>query len=49
VAHTSPKPEIAKVAKEFVKEEAEHVETLKQWIAREEAAIHAEAAAQAPI
>lgn len=48
VAHTSPKPEIAKVAKEFVKEEAEHVETLKQWIEREETAIHAEALVRAP-
>ena len=27
------------VAKEFVKEEAEHVEKLKQWIAQEEAAV----------
>lgn len=38
VANTSPDPEIAAVAKDFVKEEAEHVEILKQWIAREETA-----------
>lgn len=36
VANTNSDPQIAAVAKEFVKEESEHVETLKQWIAREE-------------
>jgi rubrerythrin len=39
VANTNPDPQICKVAKEFVNEEAEHVEALKQWIAREEYAI----------
>jgi hypothetical protein len=29
-------PRSGAVAKEFVKEESEHVEALKQWIAREE-------------
>jgi rubrerythrin len=48
VAYTSSKPEIVKAAKEFVKEEAEHVETLKQWIEREEAAARTRAAAQLP-
>jgi rubrerythrin/ferredoxin len=37
VAGTTKDEEIRKVAKEFVKEEAEHVETLKRWIAAEEA------------
>ena len=36
VANTNPDPQICKVAKEFVNEEAEHVKALKQWIAREE-------------
>ena len=36
VANTHSDPEIARLAKEFVKEEHEHVETLKMWIAREE-------------
>jgi len=36
VAHTNSDATICAVAKEFVKEEAEHVEALKQWIAREE-------------
>jgi rubrerythrin len=48
VAHTSPHPEIAAVAREFVKEEAEHVETLKQWIAREES-VATRAAAPVPV
>ena len=39
VAHTNPDPAVCAVAKEFVKEESEHVEALKQWIAREEYAI----------
>jgi len=46
VANTNPDPTICAVAKEFVKEEAEHVEALKQWIAREE---HAITLADAPI
>jgi rubrerythrin/ferredoxin len=37
VAGTTKDEEIRKLAKEFVKEEAEHVETLKRWIAAEEA------------
>lgn len=41
VAGTTKDPSIASVAKEFVKEEAEHVETLKQWIEREEASLRA--------
>jgi rubrerythrin/ferredoxin len=48
VANTSSKPEIAKAAKEFVKEEAEHVETLKQWIEREEAEARTRHADHAP-
>jgi rubrerythrin/ferredoxin len=36
VAGTTADPDIQKVANEFVKEETAHVETLKQWIAREE-------------
>jgi rubrerythrin/ferredoxin len=35
VAETSPITEIRRLAKEFAKEEAEHVEILEQWIARE--------------
>ncbi|BAP88496.1 ferredoxin [Burkholderiales bacterium GJ-E10] len=35
---TTKDPTIRAVAKEFVREEAEHVETLKLWIAKEEAA-----------
>ncbi|HUW98655.1 MAG TPA: 2Fe-2S iron-sulfur cluster-binding protein [Acidiferrobacter sp.] len=48
VANTSASPEIATAAKEFVKEEAEHVEILKQWIAREEAEARRAASGQAP-
>jgi ferredoxin/rubrerythrin len=36
VAGFSKDPEIVEQAKEFVKEEAEHVEILERWIAREE-------------
>ena len=36
VANTNSDAAICAMAKEFVKEEAEHVEALKQWIAREE-------------
>jgi len=36
VANTNSDAAICAVAKEFVKEEAEHVEALKAWIAREE-------------
>jgi hypothetical protein len=48
VANTNSDAEICKVAKEFVKEEAEHVEALKQWIAREEYSI-AQAPSKTPI
>jgi rubrerythrin/ferredoxin len=41
VAGTSEDPVIRDMAKEFVKEEAEHVATLKQWIAREESTLRA--------
>jgi hypothetical protein len=33
---TSPDPDIRKAAREFVKEEAQHVDTSKLWIAKEE-------------
>jgi len=36
VAGTTESPEVAEMAKEFVKEEAEHVKILESWIAREE-------------
>jgi len=39
VAGTTKDAEIRDVAKEFVREEAEHVDTLKQWIAQEEQAL----------
>ena len=42
VANTHPDPAVCAVAKEFVKEESEHVEALKQWIAREEPQSHME-------
>jgi rubrerythrin/ferredoxin len=44
VAGTTNDAEIRKVAKEFVKEEIEHVETLKKWIVREEASLRAASA-----
>ena len=37
VAGSTTNPEIRTLAREFVKEEAEHVELLERWIAREEA------------
>lgn len=37
VANTTKDKEIRKVAREFVREETEHVNTLKLWIEREEA------------
>jgi rubrerythrin/ferredoxin len=43
VANTTTDKQIRSVAKEFVREETEHVETLKLWIEREEAAIRAKA------
>ncbi len=36
VAATSKSPEVAALAKEFVKEEADHVKVLEAWITREE-------------
>jgi rubrerythrin/ferredoxin len=41
VAGTTTDAGIRAVAKEFVKEETEHVDTLKQWIAKEEASLRA--------
>ncbi len=43
VAGTTPDAAIRELALEFVKEEAEHVETLKRWIAAEESALRASA------
>jgi len=43
VAGTTTDKEIRSVAKEFVREETEHVETLKLWVEKEEAAIRAKA------
>jgi rubrerythrin/ferredoxin len=37
IAGTTSDPSIRSVAREFVREETAHVETLKQWIAKEEA------------
>jgi len=39
IANTTKDADIRSVAKEFVREENEHVEKLKQWIAQEEAAL----------
>ena len=41
VAGTTKDPAIREVAKEFVREETEHVETLKKWIVKEEASLRA--------
>ena len=43
IAETSADPEIRAIAKEFVKEEAEHVEILERWIAGEETLLAAAA------
>jgi len=43
IAHTTKDAEVRSVAMEFVKEEAEHVEKLKQWIEQEQAAVRAKA------
>ena len=43
VAGTAKDARIRELAREFVKEEAEHVETLKHWIAAEEAAVRTRA------
>lgn len=47
IANTTRDTNIRKVAKEFVREEAEHVEKLKQWIEQEEAALRRAAEAVA--
>ena len=47
VAGTTKDPEIRTVAKEFVREESEHVEKLKLWIEAEEASLRAAAARKA--
>ena len=41
VAGTTTDAQIREVAREFVKEETEHVDTLKEWIFREEASLRA--------
>jgi rubrerythrin/ferredoxin len=41
VAGTTTDAQIKEVAKEFVKEETEHVDTLKEWIVREETSLRA--------
>lgn len=43
IAHTTKNAEVRAVALEFVKEEAEHVRKLKQWIEQEEAAVRSKA------
>ena len=43
VAETTKDAQIRAVAKEFVREEAEHVEKLKQWVEKEQAARRAKA------
>jgi len=45
IAHTTKDPDIRAVAKEFVREETEHVEKLKQWIEQAEAQSQARAVA----
>lgn len=44
IAHTTKDEQVRAVAKEFVKEESEHVQKLKQWIEQEEAAVKSKAA-----
>ena len=39
IAETSPDPKIRAMAKEFAKEESEHVEILETWIEREQTAV----------
>jgi hypothetical protein len=43
IAGTTTDADIRAVAREFVREEAEHVEKLKQWIEQEEAALRTKA------
>jgi rubrerythrin/ferredoxin len=47
IAGTTKDADIRAVAKEFVREEMEHVEKLKQWIEQEEAALRNKAKSQA--
>ena len=47
VAGTTKDARIRSLAKEFVREESEHVETLKNWIEAEEAAVRARKSGQA--
>jgi hypothetical protein len=49
VAGTTKDPQIAAMANEFVKEEAEHVEILGRWIQREEYAARTAKDAAAPV
>lgn len=49
VAGTTKDPEIAVMANEFVKEEAEHVEILERWIQREETLRKASQHADSPV
>ena len=44
IANTTKDAQVRAVAKEFVSEEAEHVQKLKQWIEQEEAAVRLKAA-----
>jgi ferredoxin/rubrerythrin len=44
IANTAADAQIRAVAEEFVHEEREHVEALRQWIAKDEAALHARSA-----
>jgi rubrerythrin/ferredoxin len=46
IAETTTFPDIRAVAKEFVREEMAHVDTLKLWIAREESALRSAAGPQ---
>ncbi|MGE0113790.1 MAG: 2Fe-2S iron-sulfur cluster-binding protein [Steroidobacteraceae bacterium] len=48
IAGTTHDPKIRAVAKEFVREEKEHVETLKLWIEKEEATMRARNRASIP-
>lgn len=48
VAETTTNPEIAKLASEFVKEEMQHVETLKKWIEKEEGVVRTRSQGAAP-
>jgi rubrerythrin len=41
VAGTTTDAQIREIAREFVKEETEHVDTLKEWIVREESSLRA--------